>query len=138
MDKPSPFDIQIDLDVPRTISGHITFRTRYGSGQRALFRVLHAFSLRCAECGYVQGMGPIAATLLLYFEPEKAYAIMVILHECAMYDMHDVVKPGFPGLLEAIYVMERVVSEKMPGVYQVFVSFLFTFAHVVLLNDFMF
>lgn len=67
-------------------------------------------------------MGPIAATLLLYFEPEKAYAILVILHECTMYDMHNVVKPGFPGLLEAIYVMERVVSEKMPGVYAVFVS----------------
>lgn len=32
LDKPSSFDIQIDLDVPRTISGHIMFRTRYGAG----------------------------------------------------------------------------------------------------------
>lgn len=32
MDKPSTFDIQIDLDVPRTISGHILFHTRYGQG----------------------------------------------------------------------------------------------------------
>lgn len=32
MDKPSSYDIQIDLDVPRTISGHIMFRTRYGAG----------------------------------------------------------------------------------------------------------
>lgn len=32
IDKPSTYDIQIDLDVPRTISGHIMFRTRYGSG----------------------------------------------------------------------------------------------------------
>lgn len=32
MDKPSTYDIQIDLDVPRTISGHIMFRTRYGAG----------------------------------------------------------------------------------------------------------
>lgn len=32
LDKPSTYDIQIDLDVPRTISGHIMFRTRYGSG----------------------------------------------------------------------------------------------------------
>lgn len=32
LDKPSSFDIQIDLDVPRTISGHVMFRTRYGMG----------------------------------------------------------------------------------------------------------
>jgi hypothetical protein len=30
--EPSSYDIQIDLDVPRTISGHVMFRTRYGAG----------------------------------------------------------------------------------------------------------
>lgn len=30
--QPSTYDIQIDLDVPRTISGHVMFRTRYGKG----------------------------------------------------------------------------------------------------------
>ena len=37
LDKPSSYDIQIDLDVPRTISGHIMFRTRYGAGCVLLF-----------------------------------------------------------------------------------------------------
>lgn len=32
VDNPSSHDIQIDLDVPRTISGHIMFHTRYGAG----------------------------------------------------------------------------------------------------------
>jgi hypothetical protein len=32
LDRPSTYDIQIDLDVPRTISGHIMFHTRYGQG----------------------------------------------------------------------------------------------------------
>lgn len=32
LERPSQYDIQIDLDVPRTISGHILFRTRYGMG----------------------------------------------------------------------------------------------------------
>lgn len=32
LDKPSTYDVQIDLDVPRTISGHVMFRTRYGLG----------------------------------------------------------------------------------------------------------
>ncbi|KAG9642318.1 RabGAP/TBC, partial [Aureobasidium melanogenum] len=33
-------DVQIDVDVPRTISMHIMFRRRYRGGQRLLFRVL--------------------------------------------------------------------------------------------------
>jgi hypothetical protein len=32
IEKPSSYDIQIDLDVPRTISGHVMFHTRYGAG----------------------------------------------------------------------------------------------------------
>jgi len=118
LDKPSTYDIQIDLDVPRTISGHIMFRTRYGSGQRSLFHVLHSFSLRCSQCGYVQGMGPIAATLLCYFEPERVYASLVRLHDS--YAMHTIFSPGFPGLLEAIYVQERITEQTMPDVYVAF------------------
>ncbi|KAF9225311.1 RabGAP/TBC [Gyrodon lividus] len=118
LEKPSGYDIQIDLDVPRTISGHILFRTRYGLGQRSLFHVLHSFSLRCEQCGYVQGMGPIAATLLCYFGPEKVYAALTHLHDA--YSMHAVFSPGFPGLLETIYVQERIMELKMPRVYAAF------------------
>lgn len=32
LEKPSSYDVQIDLDVPRTINGHVLFRTRYGLG----------------------------------------------------------------------------------------------------------
>ena len=70
IDLPSTHDVQIDLDVPRTISGHTLFVTRYGTGQRSLFHVLHCFSLLCDTCGYCQGMGPLAATFLCYFDPE--------------------------------------------------------------------
>lgn len=118
LEKPSSYDIQIDLDVPRTISGHIMFKTRYGAGQRSLFHVLHCFSLKCETCGYVQGMGPIAATLLCYFEPERVYASLVRLHDA--YNMHTVFNPGFPGLLEAIYVQERITEQMMPDVYAAF------------------
>ncbi|KAH9486452.1 TBC domain-containing protein [Psilocybe cubensis] len=118
LERPSPYDIQIDLDVPRTISGHIMFRTRYGAGQRSLFHVLHSFSLRCSSCGYVQGMGPIAATLLCYFEPERVYSSLVILHDS--YKLHDVFNAGFPGMLEAIYVQERIMALTMPAVYEAF------------------
>ncbi|TFK82637.1 RabGAP/TBC [Polyporus arcularius HHB13444] len=118
LDKPSSYDVQIDLDVPRTISGHVMFRTRYGQGQRSLFHVLHSLSLRCETCGYCQGMGPIAATLLCYYEPERTYAALVRLHDA--YSMHSIFSPGFPGLLEAIYVQERLTESMLPAVYAAF------------------
>lgn len=80
LERSSPHDVQIDLDVPRTISGHISFHTRYGKGQRSLFHLLHCFSLFCKDCGYCQGMGPIAATLLCYLTEEVSYDFLCSLH----------------------------------------------------------
>lgn len=120
VEKPSSYDVQIDLDVPRTISGHVMFRTRYGAGQRSLFHVLHAFSLICPTCGYVQGMGPITATLLSYLPPSLSYLALVRLHTA--YNMHTIFSPGFPGLLEAIYVQEQLMKSYMPAVYKSFES----------------
>jgi hypothetical protein len=90
--------------------------TNMNQSQRSLFHVLHSFSLRCETCGYVQGMGPIAATLLCYVDPEAAYAALVRLHDA--YRLHDLFSPGFPGLLEAIYVQERLMEEYIPSVYE--------------------
>ncbi|KAL7423424.1 hypothetical protein Q5752_001004 [Cryptotrichosporon argae] len=118
VDLPSTSDVQIDLDVPRTISGHVLFQTRFGHGQRALFHVLHAFSQVCETCGYCQGMGSVAATLLCYFDPERAYTLLVRIHD--IYDMHGLFAPGFPGLLETFYVQERLIEHLMPDVYRSF------------------
>lgn len=63
-------------------------------------------------------MGPIAATLLCYLDPERVYASLVRLHDA--YEMHTIFSPGFPGLLESIYVQERITEEMMPGVYAAF------------------
>ena len=82
--------------------------------QRSLFHVLHSFSLHCSHCGYVQGMGPIAATLLCYTSPAHVYATLVRLHSNPFYSLFS---PGFPGLLEAIYVQERIIQSMMPDVY---------------------
>ena len=109
---PSPHDVQIDLDVPRTISGHILLPTRYGLGQRNLFHVLHAFSLHCNDCAYCQGMGPIGATLLCYLIPETAYSSMVAMHD--VYDLHKIFSPGFPGLVELFYVQNSLMKRYMP------------------------
>ena len=63
-------------------------------------------------------MGPIASMLLCYMAPERAYASLVHLHDA--YHMHDIFSPGFPGLLESIYVQERITEEMMPDVYAAF------------------
>ncbi|CEQ41986.1 SPOSA6832_03768 [Sporobolomyces salmonicolor] len=117
LDQPSTQDVQIDLDVPRTISGHVLFHTRYGQGQRALFHVLHAFGVRSEGIGgYCQGMGPIAATLLCYFEPERAYAGLCRLFD--QYQLQHIFAPGFPGLVEAFYVQERLVELLVPDSFR--------------------
>lgn len=101
----SPDDVQIDIDVPRTISSHIMFRRRYRGGQRLLFRVLHAMSMHFADTGYVQGMAALAATLLAYYEEEKAFIMLVRLWE--LRGLEKLYKHGFGGLIEALDDFEK-------------------------------
>ena len=93
-------DVQIDCDVPRTISRHIMFRRRYRGGQRLLFRVLHALSLHFPEVGYVQGMAALAATLLCYYDEERAFVVMVRLWQ--LRGLRRLYESGFGGLMDAL------------------------------------
>ncbi|KAL5115249.1 hypothetical protein ACEQ8H_006841 [Pleosporales sp. CAS-2024a] len=93
-------DMQIDVDVPRTINRHIMFRRRYRGGQRLLFRVLHAMSLYLPDTGYVQGMAALAATLLCYYEEDKAFVMLVRLW--MFRGLERLYEAGFAGLLEAL------------------------------------
>lgn len=98
--RPSPDDVQIDIDVPRTISSHIMFRRRYRGGQRLLFRVLHAMSLHFAETGYVQGMAALAVTLLAYYDEEMSFVMLVRMWE--LRGLEALYKHGFGGLMSAL------------------------------------
>lgn len=108
----SEHDVQIDLDVPRTVRGHERFYTRYGRGQCELFCVLHAMSLFCNECGYCQGMGPSAAMLLMHMPAQHALKVMERLHD--EYGFHDVYRPGFPGLRSEFYVLRQLLATFVP------------------------
>ncbi|KAI5290656.1 hypothetical protein KEM54_000885 [Ascosphaera aggregata] len=120
----SPDDVQIDLDVPRTISSHIMFRRRYRGGQRLLFRVLHAMSLFFPQTGYVQGMAALAATLLAYYDEENAFVMLVRLWQVR--GLERLYRSGFSGLMEALNDFEQnwlnggEIAEKL-------VSYLFHF-----------
>lgn len=102
--KNSTDDVQIDLDVPRTISRHIMFRRRYRGGQRLLFRVLHALSIYFPETGYVQGMASLAATLLCYFDEEKCFVMLVRMWQ--LRGLEQLYLHGFEGLMKALQEFE--------------------------------
>jgi hypothetical protein len=93
-------DVQIDIDVPRTINSHIMFRRRYRGGQRLLFRVLHALSLYFPDIGYVQGMASLAATLLCYYDEEKTFVMLVRMW--TLRGLSKLYEPGFAGLMAAL------------------------------------
>lgn len=113
----SPDDVQIDLDVPRTINRHIMFRKRYRGGQRLLFRVLHALSLYFPETGYVQGMAALAASLLCYYDEERCFVMLVRLWQYR--GLQRLYQEGFAGLLIALQDLEthwlrgKPISQKL-------------------------
>jgi hypothetical protein len=93
-------DVQIDMDVPRTINSHIMFRKRYRGGQRLLFRVLHCLALYFPDTGYVQGMASLAATLLCYYDEEKTFIMCVRLW--TLRGLDKLYAHGFAGLMSAL------------------------------------
>lgn len=110
---PCEFDAQIDLDVPRTISGHVLFRRRYQGGQRLLFRVLHGIALEFPHVGYVQGMASVAATLLCYYTEDQAFAMLT--HLWTSRSLARLYEPGFPHLLAAFRALERRMQKGRVG-----------------------
>ena len=101
----SPDDVQIDIDVPRTINSHIMFRKRYRGGQRLLFRVLHCMSIYFPDTGYVQGMAALAATLLCYFDEEMTFVMLVRLWQ--LRGLERLYQAGFEGLMQALDEFEN-------------------------------
>ena len=123
LEQGSPDDVQIDIDVPRTINRHIMFRRRYRGGQRLLFRVLHCLSIHFPDTGYVQGMAALAATLLCYFDEEMAFVMLVRLWQ--LRGLERLYQPGFEGLMQALEEFEKgwlaggEVANKLVSLYSV-------------------
>lgn len=82
------------------ISTILTYRS-----QRLLFRVLHAMSLYLPETGYVQGMAPLAATLLCYYEEDRAFVMLVRLW--MLRGLERLYESGFSGLMDALDDFEK-------------------------------
>lgn len=66
---------QIEKDLKRTFPNHVQFKG--DTGQRSLYRVLHAFACHNPKVGYCQGMGFVVALLLMYI-PEEDNAFWLL------------------------------------------------------------
>lgn len=113
---------QLDKDINRCFRNHILFEDRYGDYQIKLFHLLKAYSLYNTKIEYTQGMSSIAATLLIYLEEEKAFWAFVHLMDDKKYSFGHIFIPGFPGLHEAFYVLDKLTQVYFPKIAKHFVT----------------
>lgn len=116
----SPHTEQINRDINRTFPKHIFFQDRGGLGQQLLFNVLKAFSIYNPTVGYCQGMGFIAAMLLIYMEEEDAFWVLVRL--CDAYGMSGLFMEGFPALTECYEIINKLLDSLLPNLSEHFKS----------------
>jgi len=108
--EPSATVRQIELDLARTFPGHRLFSTDRGREQ--LRQVLVAYALRNPRVGYVQGMGFIAALLLVFMPTEPAFWCFVAFVERLL--PRDFFGDGLLGLIAEQRTLEELVGSKLP------------------------
>ncbi|KAG2428690.1 hypothetical protein HXX76_011395 [Chlamydomonas incerta] len=112
-------DTSIMRDLNRTYPTHIYFMQRQGPGQRALYSVLRAYAVYDSKVGYVQGMGFLAAVLLLYMDAEEAFWTLVAIMKGPLgpdngEGLQRLYMPGMPGLQCSLYQFKHLLPELAP------------------------
>jgi len=108
-------DMEIMRDLNRTFPNHVLFSQRQGPGQRCLFHVLRAFSAWDARIGYVQGMGFVAAVLLMYMAEEEAFWTLAALVKGAVHaPLEGLYTPGMPLLRLALAQFTALLQQELP------------------------
>lgn len=108
-------DEDIAKDISRTFPSHVFFAKPDGSGQRALYNVLRAYSVYDREVGYVQGMGFVAGLLLLHMPEEDAFWVMVALFRGAVHEpLEGLYSPGMPTVRRCLHQLEGLLGEHLP------------------------
>ncbi|XQJ32080.1 rab-like GTPase activating protein, putative [Leishmania guyanensis] len=109
----------IARDLHRTFPTNRLFREgESGQGLEMLRGILHAYANYNTGVGYCQGMGFLAATLILQVEEEEdAFWAFVALMEDERYNMKGVFSHNFPQLQCAFHVFEVLMRQTMPKLY---------------------
>lgn len=110
----------IERDLDRTFPTHRLFADGVdGPGQQMLRNILRAYANYNTTVGYCQGMGFLAATLILQLEAEEeAFWAFVALMEGKRYRMASVFSAGFPELQCIFYVFGGLMKRRMPALYK--------------------
>lgn len=114
--QPSKFAKEIERDVNRTFPLHSKFQEERGPGQKALFNVIKAYSVMDEEVGYCQGMGFVAATLLMHMGEEDAFGCLVyLLYSCGL---RAVFLPDMAQLQVRLYQLSQLLMECLPRLHE--------------------
>ncbi|CAI5482314.1 unnamed protein product, partial [Closterium sp. Yama58-4] len=109
---------EIERDVNRTFPNHRLFQEERGAGQQSLFNVIKAYSVLDKEVGYCQGMGFIAATLLMSMGEEHAFTCLVFLmYRCGL---RGVFLPDMQQLQVRMYQLTQLLIHTLPRVHAFF------------------
>ncbi|QHS76493.1 GTPase-activating protein GYP5 [Saccharomyces paradoxus] len=82
----------------------------------SLFKIIKVYSVYDPDVGYTQGMGFIAAPLLINCENEaESFGLMVGLMK--NYGLRELFLPGMPGLMLMLYQFDRLLEEHSPSLY---------------------
>lgn len=101
---------QINLDVSRTFPSHRVFGAP--AGRDRLRAVLLAYARRNPGVGYVQGMGFLAAVLLLCLDEEAAFWCLSAMIERFL--PYSFFSPSLLGLRAELAVFGALVDDKLP------------------------
>ena len=106
---------QIDLDLARTFPGHRLLSSPDGAAR--LRQVLVAYARRDPSVGYVQGMGFVAALLLVFLEdPEESFWCLCSVIEWLLPE--DYFNRTLLGLRVEQSVFSELVASKLPRLSQ--------------------
>lgn len=105
---------QIEKDLLRTLPSNICFASPAGVGIPRLRRILQALAWLYPSIGYCQGMGTVAASLLLFIEEEDAFWIMSAIIEDilpASYYSHTLL-----GVQADMKVLRQLIGTYLPRI----------------------
>ncbi|CAI4052499.1 hypothetical protein N7582_005466 [Saccharomyces uvarum] len=109
LDTESPHEATIRRDLRRT-------KFVPEDKMESLFKIIKVYSVYDPDVGYTQGMGFIAAPLLINCENEaESFGLMVGLMK--NYGLRELFLPGMPGLMLMLYQFDRLLEEHSPTLY---------------------
>ncbi|XP_063220448.1 TBC1 domain family member whacked [Bacillus rossius redtenbacheri] len=105
----------IKKDLHRQFPYHEMFVDQEGNGQKDLFEVLKAYSIRNKSVGYSQAQAPIAAFLLMHMPAEQAFWCLVSICDNYLVGYYS---PGMETLQLDGDILFGLLKKVAPNVYK--------------------